>query len=68
MSGGEELSKGGNSVGPNRPANGEGRWNGVGEVGDAGWWEDWWDVSDEVSNLGELKVGGRGEAARQEDE
>ena len=33
---GEGLGEGGKGVGPNRPTNGEGGWNGVSGVGDAG--------------------------------
>ena len=63
----EGLSEGGKGVRPNRLADGEGHWNGVGGVEDAGRWEDGWGVGDEGSSLGELDNMGRGEAARQED-
>ena len=38
------LGKGGKGAGPNRTANREGRWNGVGRVEDAGQRENRWGV------------------------
>ena len=33
------LGEEGEDAGPNMPAEGDGRWKGVGKVGHAGWWE-----------------------------
>ena len=52
----------GRGVEPNRPANGEVRWNGSGGVGDAGRREDGWGDGDERSSSSEVSGMGRGDA------